>query len=77
MPFPAYNLRRNMVGKIGNPIGWITSRLPKNQGGAEGTLLWLLKLAFWAALLAPVILLPAYYLLVNFGVAPQIHLPPG
>ena len=32
-------------------------------------------MAFWAALLAPVIIVPAYYLLVAFGILPGIHLP--
>ena len=64
------------MGGIGNPFSWVMSRFPKNQG-AEAKALYLVRLAFWAALLAPVILLPAYYLLVYFGLAPQIHLPPG
>ena len=41
----------------------------------ETTTLSLVKLALWAALLAPVIIVPAYYLLVAFGLLPPIHLP--
>lgn len=47
------------------------------MGEAEATTLSLLRLVFWFALLAPVVILPAYYLLVVIGVAPPIHLPPG
>ncbi len=69
-----------MAANIVNPIGWLSDRIPRiprNKGEAEATALALLKLVFWAALLAPVIILPAYYLLVVLGVAPPIHLPPG
>ena len=34
-----------------------------------------LKIVFWAALLAPVIIVPVYYLLVAFGLLPGLHLP--
>jgi hypothetical protein len=66
-----------MVGKIVNPISWLQDHIPRSRGEAEKTTLSLLKLVFWVALLAPVILLPAYYLLVVLGLAPPIHLPPG
>ncbi|HUH82856.1 MAG TPA: hypothetical protein VLX33_03130 [Nitrososphaerales archaeon] len=66
-----------MVGKGMNPVGWIVSHIPRSRGDAEATARSLLKLAFWVVLLAPVIILPAYYLLVVVGVAPPIHLPPG
>ena len=66
-----------MAVKVMNPVGWIVNHIPRSRGDAEATALSLLKLVFWAALLAPVIILPAYYLLVVAGVAPPIHLPPG
>ena len=62
---------------MANPISWLTEHIPRNGAEAEKTALSLLKLVFWLALLAPVILLPAYYLLVVAGVAPPLHLPPG
>lgn len=58
-----------------DPIKKLTSHIPRNPAQLEIEILNVLKLAFWAALLAPVILVPAYYLLVAFGLAPQIHLP--
>jgi hypothetical protein len=66
-----------MVGRMMNPINWLTEHIPRNGVEAEKTAMSLLKLVFWAALLAPVIIVPAYYILVVLGVAPPIHLPPG
>ena len=34
-----------------------------------------LKVVFWIALLAPVVLVPAYFLLVALGLLPPVHLP--
>ena len=64
-----------MVEKRLNPIRWINSHLPRNQAQLEDELKRALKVVFWAALLAPVIIVPAYYLLVAFGLLPSIHLP--
>jgi len=58
-----------------NPIQWISGHVPRSQEQLEAELKGALKLVFWAALLAPVIIVPAYYLLVAFGLAPAIHLP--
>jgi len=66
-----------MVGRIVNPINWLQDHIPRSRGEAEKTTLSLLKLVFWVALLAPVIIVPAYYLLVVLGLAPPIHLPSG
>ena len=66
-----------MVGKIVNPVSWLSDHIPRNGREAEATALSLLKLVFWALLLAPVVIFPAYYLLVVIGVAPPIHLPSG
>ena len=60
-----------------NPLQWVRSHIPKNQAQLETEVRGALKLVFWAALLAPVIIVPAYYLLVAFGVLPLIHLPGG
>ncbi|MDG7010569.1 MAG: hypothetical protein JRN57_00475 [Nitrososphaerota archaeon] len=48
---------------------------PKDWAQLEAEDLNLLKLVFWAALLAPVVLVPAYYLLVALRVAPRMILP--
>lgn len=66
-----------MVEKRPNPLRWINSHLPRNQAQLETEFRGVLRLVFWAALLAPVIIVPAYYLLVAFGVLPPIHLPGG
>ena len=58
-----------------NPLRWISGRIPRNQAELETDARWTLKVIFWAALLAPVVIVPAYYLLVAFGLLPSIHLP--
>ena len=63
--------------KLANPIQWLNSHVPRNGDQFEVELRNVLKLVFWIALLAPVVIVPAYYLLVTFGLAPPIHLPPG
>lgn len=57
--------------------GWIRSLVPRSGVELEATAHRLLKLAFWVALLAPAIIVPAYYLLVAFGLLPPVHLPSG
>ena len=57
--------------------GRIRSLIPRNGRELEATAQRLLKLVFWAALLAPVIIVPAYNLLVSFGFLPPVHLPSG
>ncbi len=51
--------------------------IPRSQAQLESELKYILRLVFWVALLAPVVLVPIYYLLVAFGLAPPIRLPPG
>jgi hypothetical protein len=65
----------NIVEKRLNPLRWVNSHLPRNQAQLETELKGALKIAFWAALLAPVIIVPTYYLLVAIGLLPSIHLP--
>ena len=65
----------NIVLKKPNPLPWINSHIPRSRTQLETELRGALKLVFWAVLLAPVVLVPAYYLLVAFGLAPGIHLP--
>ena len=65
----------NMVAKKLSLLQWINGHVPRTQGQLETELRGALKLVFWAALLAPVMIVPAYYLLVAFGLAPGIHLP--
>ena len=48
-----------------NPLQWLSSHIPRSQAQLETEFRRALKLAFWAALLAPVILVPLYYLLVS------------
>lgn len=58
-----------------NPLRKLNSLIPRSQAQFETEAKYVLRIAFWAALLAPVILVPAYYLLVAFGLVPPIHLP--
>ena len=58
-----------------DPIRRLTSHIPRTPAQLELELKNVLKIVFWAALLAPVVILPAYYLLVAFGLAPPIRLP--
>ncbi len=51
------------------------SLIPRSQAQFEAEAKYLLRLVFWVALLAPVVLVPAYYLGVAFGLLPPIHLP--
>ncbi len=64
-----------MVDKRLNPLQRLTAHIPRSQAQLESEARNLLKLVFWAALLAPVVIVPAYYLLVAFGLAPPLHLP--
>lgn len=58
-----------------NFIRWINGHVPRSRAQLETEARGALRVAFWAALLAPVIIVPAYYLLVAFGILPGIHLP--
>lgn len=53
-----------MVDNRTSPLRRLTSHIPKNQGQVETGLKGLLKVVFWVALLAPVIIVPLYYLIV-------------
>jgi len=64
-----------MVAKKLKPLHWIKGHVPRSQAQLETELRGALKVVFWAALLAPVIIVPAYYLFVAYGLAPGIHLP--
>ena len=64
-----------MGGKRIDPLERVKSLIPRNQAQLEEEVKGALKLVFWAALLAPVVIVPAYYLLVSFGLLPPIHLP--
>ena len=43
-----------------NPIEFVKRHVPRNQAQLETETRGLLKVVFWAALLAPVVILPAY-----------------
>lgn len=64
-----------MVGKVSSPLNRLMGRIPRTRGELEETARSLMRLVFWGALLAPVVIVPAYYLLVAFGVLPPVHLP--
>ena len=66
-----------MAVNVMNPISWLAGHVTLSKEDPEATARSILKLVFWAALLAPVIILPAYFLLVAYGLAPPVHLPSG
>ncbi len=53
-----------MVGRKVNPIHWISGHIPRSQAQLESEVKGVLKIVFWVALLAPVILVPLYYLVM-------------
>jgi len=56
--------KERRAGNTINPIQWVGSHIPRSQAQLEVEIKNILKLVFWVALLAPVILVPAYYLLL-------------
>ena len=54
-----------MVDRQTGPLRRLTSHIPTNKAQLERELKGVLKLAFWAALLAPVVIVPFYYLLLS------------
>ena len=53
-----------MVDNRRNLLQWLNSYVPRTQAQLETELKGVLKIAFWAALLAPVVLVPLYYLVL-------------
>ena len=66
-----------MSVRIANPLRWLNGHIPRSQSQLETELRSLLKVVLWAAFLGPVVIIPAYYLLVAFGLLPPLHLPSG
>ena len=56
------------VSRLSSVLGLITSHIPRNQLQLEKEVKSLLKLVFWVLVLAPVILVPLYYLLIALGI---------
>ena len=53
-----------MVGGRLRPVDWIANHIPRNQAQLETEVKGALRLLFWGALLAPVVLVPGYYLII-------------
>ncbi len=47
-----------------NPLQWVGGHIPRSLSQLELEIMNILKLAFWVALLAPVIIVPAFYLIL-------------
>jgi hypothetical protein len=47
-----------------DPAQWLNSHVPRSRAQLEVETKKLLKLVFWVTLLAPVVIVPAYYLLL-------------
>jgi hypothetical protein len=56
------------VSRLSSTVGWVVSHIPRNQVQLEKEFKSLLKIVFWVAVVAPLILVPLYYLLVGLGV---------
>jgi hypothetical protein len=56
------------VSRLSNTVSWVAGHIPRNQVQLEKELKSLLKIVFWVAVIAPVILVPLYYLLVALGI---------
>jgi hypothetical protein len=52
------------VDKRFDPIKWAKDIIPRNQSQLEVLVKRVLRVAFWVALLAPVVLVPIYYLIL-------------
>lgn len=61
--------------KLTSPVSWLKGHVPKNSAQLEIEFKNLVKLVFWILILAPVVIIPAYYLLVALGILPPISLP--
>ena len=65
------------MGSIVNPLRRLKGHIPRSASQLEVEAKNLLKVVLWLALLAPVVIVPAYYLFVAFGLLPPVHLPAG
>jgi len=54
--------KERVVDKFYDPFLWIFRHIPRNQAQFEKEAMALLKIAFWVALLAPVVIVPLIYL---------------
>jgi hypothetical protein len=54
------------VSKFFNPVTWVYRHIPRNQVQLERDIKKVLTIAFWVALLAPVVLVPLVYLVLAF-----------
>jgi hypothetical protein len=52
------------VSRWSSILSQVSSHVPRNQAQFEKEVKSLLKVVFWIAVLAPVILIPLYYLIV-------------
>jgi succinate dehydrogenase iron-sulfur subunit len=60
--------KERVVDRHYDPLLWLVRNFPKNQAQLEKVAKKILKYAFWIALLAPLILVPLYYLFLSlFG----------
>ena len=55
------------VSRLSSTVGWVASHIPRNQIQLEKELKRLIRIAFWVAVIVPLILFPLYYLLVSLG----------
>lgn len=62
--------KERVVDRVYDPILWLYRHIPRSQAQFETESKKVLRAVFWVAILAPVIIVPAYYLLKSLGLAP-------
>ncbi|MDA4120502.1 MAG: succinate dehydrogenase/fumarate reductase iron-sulfur subunit [Thaumarchaeota archaeon] len=62
--------KERVVDRHYDPLLWAYRHLPRNEAQFEAQTKKLLRVVFWVTLLAPVVLVPSYYLLKALGLAP-------
>ncbi|MGP8125265.1 MAG: succinate dehydrogenase/fumarate reductase iron-sulfur subunit [Nitrososphaerales archaeon] len=57
--------KERVVDRHYDPLVWLYRRIPRNQKKAEADAKKALKVVFWVTLLAPLVLVPLYYLAIS------------
>ena len=57
--------KERVVDRHYDPLVWLYRKIPRSQKQVESETRTALKVVFWATLLAPLVLAPAYYLVVS------------
>jgi hypothetical protein len=64
IPFRRQRSKERNLKPIPNPLSWVKTHIPRNQAQFEAEAKVALKYIFGVALLAPVVIVPLYYLFI-------------